>query len=66
MPRPQSQKKTRTSPAKAHIVLKGEAREVYEKSRARSIKRHKPLIETIRASQFLSKEDFKLRINTRD
>jgi hypothetical protein len=64
MPRPQ--KKTRTSPAKAHTVLKGEAREVYEKSRASSIKRHKPLIETIRASQLLSKEDFKLRINTRD
>ncbi len=54
------------TPVKAHVVLTGEARELYRKSRERSERKHQLLTESIRASQCLSKEDFDIRINTRD
>jgi len=68
---PKTQKSTgaknkTSSPAKAHVMLRGEARVLYEKFRQESGKAHKDLIEAIRASQCLSKEDFDIRINTRD
>jgi hypothetical protein len=47
-------------------VLHGHARALYKKSRAKSVTEHKPLVDSIRASQNLSKDDFDLRMNTRD
>ena len=52
--------------AKALVVLSGEARALYEKSLEKWDKKLKPLTDSIRASQCLSKEDFDIRINTRD
>jgi hypothetical protein len=69
MPRAQKRKLTNkpaSTPAKAHVVLKGRARVLYETSRARSSTRHKELVESIRDAQYLTKEDYDLRMNTRD
>jgi hypothetical protein len=71
MPMPKAKKLTgsknnTSTPAKAHVILKGEARALYERFRDESGKTHKDLTEAIRASQTLSKEDFDIRINTRD
>lgn len=55
-----------TAKAKALISLNGEARKLYEKSLDKWDKKLKPLTDSIRGSQLLSKEDFDIRINTRD
>jgi hypothetical protein len=59
-------KNNTSNPAKDHVVLNGDARVLYEESRAKSARKHQSLTESIRASQCLSKEDLGMRINTRD
>jgi hypothetical protein len=69
MPRNQRSRSNRSSTsakAKALVVLHGDARVRYERSVAKWDKKHKALRDSIRASQCLSKEDFDIRINTRD
>jgi|GEM_PF-6166097 len=69
MPKTQRPRRNRTvshARAKTLVVLRGEARALYKKSLDKWDQKLKPLTESIRASQCLSKEDLDIRINTRD
>ena len=52
--------------AKALVVLTGEERALYRKSLIKWDRKLKPLTDSIRAAQTVSKEDLDIRINTRD
>ncbi len=69
MPKTQKSRRNRTvshARAKALVVLSGETRALYKKSLDKWDRKLKPLTDSIRASQCLSKEDLDIRINTRD
>jgi len=69
MPKTQKSRKDRTvshTRAKALVVLRGETRAQYKKSLVKWDRKLKPLTDSIRAAQCLSKEDLDIRINTRD
>lgn len=51
---------------KALVVLSGEERALYKKSLIKWDRKLKPLTDSIRAAQTVSKEDLDIRINTRD
>jgi hypothetical protein len=69
MPKTQKSRRNRTvshARAKALVVLSGDERALYKKSLAKWDRKLKPLTDSIRAAQTLSKEDLDIRINTRD
>ena len=69
MPKTQKSRRNRTvghATAKALVVLSGEERALYKKSLIKWDRKLKPLTDSIRAAQTVSKEDLEIRINTRD